>query len=563
MRFIILLLAICGPILGQTYEQVAPKPVREGSPPLSAPTPPVAPVTETNPNEILVPTLTGLRLIPSLGELSNAAVVQSQPVIVEGLAWLEKSRAQAVAKEYLSRPLTRGGLSQLIRSMVITCRKADRPVVDIYAPPQDISTGVVQLVVLVGKLGKLQVEGNQWFASGILLKDMRLQPLHEITSITLLEDMDILNQNPFRQVDLVYARGEQYGTTDIILRVHDQRPTRLYLGYDDTGNATTGLGRAFAGINLGNLFHRDQQFGYQYTQSTEGNRLQAHSANYSMPLPWRNTVEVFGDWAKATTDPSGILHLTGISWQIGTRYTIPLPMLTPAFSHSVNFGFDYKWSNNNLDFGGVRVFASPINIAQGVLGYTAALVDAMGSTQASVSNFFSPGGLGGLNHDRDFAVSRFGAKAQYDYLQLNLKRVQQLPRDYTLVLSTIGQWSSARLVPGNQFGLGGAASVRGYDERIVNGDAGVSAQLELRSPSRHMFGRVPDKTQALLFFDSGKVWQQSPISGETNTSLASAGPGLRITVGKNGTLKADYGWQLNRISGTRSGRLHLSAVVNY
>ena len=377
-----------------------------------------------------------------------------------------------------------------------------------------------------------------------------------------MEDVDWLNQNPFRQVDLVYAKGPQPGTTDAILRVQDARPERVYAGYEDSGDQATGLGRAFAGFNLGNLWGDDNQLGYQYTRSTDAGRLEADSATYSLPLPWRNTLTALGSWARAETVSGGLFDLTGVNWQAGLRCTMPLPVL-PGYTQSLAVGADYKWTNNNLGFGGTQVFSSPANIAQALVAYSGARSDALGSTRGSVSATWSPGRIGGLNHDHDFAVQRPGASADYGYLQANVTRLERLPEDFTLSLAVSGQWSSARLLATEQFGLGGEDSVRGYDDRVLNGDDGLSGQLELRSPARHLLGRLPDKSQVLVFVDAGRDWQRAAEAGETDNTLVSAGPGLRFQVGSFGTVRADYGWQLDRLAGTRSGRVHLSAVLSF
>ena len=131
------------------------------------------------------------------------------------------------------------------------------------------------------------------------------------------------------------------------------------------------------------------------------------------------------------------------------------------------------------------------------------------------------------------------------------------------MLNAAGQWSSARLLTTEQFGLGGEDSVRGYDDRILNGDAGISAQLELRTPSHHFLGGFPDQTQALVFVDAGRDWQHEAEPGETENTLVSAGPGVRLQIGSHGTIKADYGWQLQRLKGTQGGRFHVSVVLSF
>jgi hemolysin activation/secretion protein len=563
VALVALLSSVGARLQAQTFQQVAPKPVEKNQQPATS-EPPVPPARQAaDPNEVLVPLLNELKLIPSLDRLSDAALPVSQPLVIEELTWLRRGEVDSLAKEFVGHPLTRGGLAQLTRDIVVVCRSSDRPIVDVFVPPQDVSSGVVQFVVLVGKLGQVRVEGNRFFSDKIMLRQVSTAPGDEIVESRLLGDIDRMNQNPFRQVDLIYGRGEGAGTTDVILNVRDTSPERVYAGYEDTGNEETGLGRVIAGFNLGNLWGDDHQASYQYTRSTDFDRLQAHSASYSVLLPWRDTINVFGDWSEARAQSdAGLFDLVGTTWQVGARYTIPLPIMG-AYSQSLTVGVDYKWSNNNLAFGGTQVFSSPANIAQGMVSYAGSRTDPNGSSEGSITYFLSPGGIGGLNNDRDFAVQRSGATAAYDYLQASFERLERLPRDYTLSLATLGQFSADRLLPSEQFGLGGAASVRGYDERIVNGDCGISEQLELRFPSLHFLGKIPDRTQFLLFFDAGRDWVHAPIAGERDYTFASAGPGVRVNIGQHGTIKADYGWQLERLSGTRSGRPEISAIISF
>ena len=553
-------LVIPSPLQGQTYEQVAPKAVRPALVPAVDHPPPVAPASDDA--TVLVPRLRGLRLIPAADRLEAGTLAAGPGVSVEGLPWLPTAKVEAIASGFLSRPLTRGDLARLTRQLVILCRNSDHPVVDVYVPPQDVSAGIVQAVVLAARLGEVRVQGNRWFPDRQIAQEVRLKPGEEITSEALLEDVDWLNQNPFRQVDLVYARGRLPGQTDVILRLADARPERVYAGYDDSGNQETGLGRAFAGFNLGNLWNEDHELNYQYTQSVEAGRLQAHSASYVLPLPWRNTVSVFGSWARAESVADNLFSLTGISWQAGLRYTVPLPVVAGC-TQSLAIGADYKWTNNNLGFGGTQVFSSPANIAQGVVTYSAVAGDSGGTTRASVSVFGSPGGLGGANNDTAFEIQRSGSTATYGYVLASLSRLERLPGGFTAALSGSGQWSSARLLATEQFGLGGADSVRGYDDRLLNGDDGISGQLELRTPTRHLLGRIPDQCQALVFVDAGRDWQHDLQPHETEATLLSAGPGLRLQFGAHGSIRADYGWQLERQPGTRPGRVHLSAILSF
>lgn len=70
-------------------------------------------------------------------------------------------------------------------------------------------------------------------------------------------------------------------------------------------------------------------------------------------------------------------------------------MLEPAgsLSHQIQFGFDYKRYDNNLAFGGTRVFGNVTKTAQFLLIYDATRQDSYGQTALENQLVFSPGNL--------------------------------------------------------------------------------------------------------------------------------------------------------------------------
>jgi hemolysin activation/secretion protein len=106
-----------------------------------------------------------------------------------------------------------------------------------------------------------------------------------------------------------------------------------------------------------------------------------------------------------------------------------------------------------------------------------------------------------------------------------------------------GQYTNDQLVPGEQFGLGGVRSVRGFDERATSGDEGYAATVELYTPDLSKFANIRAfQTRLLAFYDWGEVADNDPLPGEVHsTKIASFGPGLRITDGKYFTFAVDLG----------------------
>ena len=117
-----------------------------------------------------------------------------------------------------------------------------------------------------------------------------------------------------------------------------------------------------------------------------------------------------------------------------------------------------------------------------------------------------------------------------------------------MTLSTRGtlQWAEGRLLPTEQLGAGGVATVRGYDEGMAYGDQGLLINTELRLPVWSPSERA-GSLQLLAFLDYATISQKHPEDGEDpHANLASIGGGLRYQWKRNLSVRFDYGWQLLR-----------------
>ncbi|MBP2232622.1 hemolysin activation/secretion protein [Azospirillum agricola] len=572
-----------GPAGAQDWERVAPKELPP-NPPAEAPALP-APGPALPPGDQLVtPALKGLLFVPG-GAMVKRGGTDVGGVASVGLDLLDDPAFRALLEPYLGKPLTFDGLNAISRATVLWFREHDRPLVDVVVPEQDVTSGSVQIAVVEFRVGSVAAEGNQWFSDGLLLSQVRAKPGDRIRASELLDDIDWLNRNPFRHTDLVYQRGQEAGTSDVVLRTADRVPVRVFAGYENTGTAATGRDRLFAGFNWGNAFLADQQISYQLSVSPDtldrglrgpsgDPRSVTHAGSWSIPLPWRHTLTFFGSYTETRPDLGSGFDQTGRSSQLSARYAVPLPKWTldaGTLRQGVQVGVDWKRSNNNLDFGGTSVFRSSTDIAQAVAAYDASLADGWGATALNASLVYSPGGIGGHNSDDVFRTSRAGADARYGYARVGLDRVTRLPEDLSWIVRAQGQISSANLLSSEQLSLGGSASVRGYAESEVLGDQGILLSTELRSPEvslARLFGErdLGDSLQGLVFADYGVVSQRHRVAGDDrHTVLASVGPGLRYSLPPYATLKLDWGFQLRDTNSgeNRFGRPHIALSLAY
>ena len=573
----LLLVSLTGGGFAQDITQrYAPKPPPEApGVPHALPPEPANPATDTRP---LIPKLNAIVFVPNKAGLDPADSSETSGIHRDGLDVPAPAEFDQLAGKHLGNPLSLASLNQLVRELILFWRAHDRPVVDVVVPEQDITLGVLHLIVMESRAGKVRVEGARWFAPRKLARKLRIGPGDRIRASVLNADLDWLNTNSFRRVNLIYTPGADVGTTDLVLKTEDRLPVRAYLGYEDTGvaptiNRTWLRNRWLAGVNWGNAFGADQLLSYQFTTSDDFTNVRAHALSYAIPLPWRHTLSFSASYSKSETTTGSTL-LNGVGWGGSLRYTVPLPGAA-RFAESLAVGFDWSRSNSNLDFGGLSQYSKPIEIRQIAAEYQASLQDGWGATALGASFYYGPGNWTPANADSRFAQARQAADSNYSLGRFTLERVTRLPWNWSISARGGGQIASGPLVPAEAYYIGGWDSVRGYEQADTHGDEGVTLALELRTPPIGL-GRwfhwksAPDQFQWLTFLDYGTARVLQPLPGEPRTSeRCGAGIGVRYTVGRWVSFRCDYAWQLidpgpiQTVSNTFAGRTHIGLTISY
>jgi hemolysin activation/secretion protein len=578
LSVVVLLAAV--PVRAQDFKEIAPKPVppaNNEAPAIVPPKPAVSP--SSDPNQIAVSNLKGL----VLEGYAPGFIRRPRPttgIVIHNLPLLDQPELRVRLGSFLGRPATFGDLQKIEQVIITWYRDHDRPFVDVTFPEQDVSAGVAQAVVTEFHLGQLRAEGNRWFSNRMLLGQVRLAPGDTISASRLQEDLAWLNENPFRQVSAVAEKSDIPGDTDLVLKTEDRMPLRFYVGNDNTGTPVLSLDRWSMGVNWGNAFGLDQQLSYQLTTSDDfwdhpGHATFAsHSVSWVAPLPWRDTLSIFGSYSKAIPLLGPDLGLTGISGQASLRYAVRLPNLrAPSFmagltiNEDLQLGYDFKTSNNNLSFGGVEVSNVTSEVDQFPIVYDLTVAGNYGLTSLSNTFTWSPGGLTAQNGDIPFQqqASNPLARARYFYDTLSIVETTRLPHDASWIMRLTGQAASTNLLPSEELGAGGHDTVRGYDERAASGSAGFLISQELRTPPFPLLGTQrssTDQAQLLAFWDYGSVRDaRAALDSLSSTRLSSLGVGARYTFGGFVDLRLDYGFQQRPIPGAAHAGSLLQAAM--
>ncbi|MCZ7647797.1 MAG: hypothetical protein M5U26_21495 [Planctomycetota bacterium] len=521
-------------------------------------------------NKVLVEALNGVRFVSKAEDVLKETDLKG--VEIAGVDMLDHDDFREEIKEVLGEPITLKFIRDLARKAVLYYRAHDRPFVKISVPEQDITTGVVQYLVVESKIGKVTIEGDRFWRTKQYADAVNLKPGDEISEKQLIEDLNYFNENAFRSVKPVFKPGAEPNTTDLVLQAEERFPVRFYGGYEDTGTQTTGLDRWLVGFNWANGFMHEHEIGYQFSADIEARRLLSHSGYWRIPLPHRHKLQLSGGYSTIQAPINEDLNNTGFNFQLSLRYIAPLPRLG-KYRHEAQLGFDFKQTDNNLEFGGQEVFSSLVDVLQAALQYNGNYPDDWGRTNFTLNAYYSPGHLSDLNTSRVYGQARAATDPQYAYSLLALERTWSLPKEITFVNRLKGQVSSARLQSTEQLLVGGFASVRGYDDRLIAGDEGFEVSTELRSPnfSLGLINGDPqydNRIQFVAFWEFARTYNFANVFGERkHTDIESVGGGVRYRLGSHLSVHFDYGRQLRRIDGNVEGgdrgRIHLGVVVSY
>jgi hemolysin activation/secretion protein len=509
------------PAVAQDYERVAPKlPEPEAAPQLRAsPATPIASGDDT----MLTSELRGLVFVPSADHLVDAGVaVPADAIDTSQVPELDDPAFRAELAPFVGKPLSLADLDRIRGIAVTRMRARQRPFVDVSAPAQNIGGGVIQIVVTEFRLGKVEVEGAKHFSPGFIRRTSGLEPGQELELHHLQADLDRLDQNPFLTVDAIFRPGDSTGETDVVLSARDRLPLRAYAGYDNLGVRSLGVDQWYVGANYGNLWDAGHILSYQYTRTFTG-RYNSHSASYVAPLPWNDRLLVFGSMQTARPQVPAVFSTEGKSGQLSARYVTFLPR-SGNLSHDLQIGYDFKTTNNNLEFAGVQVFGVRAEVHQIPIIYDATITDRLGQTSIQNILVLSPGNVTGRNSTTNLSTLVPGARARYAYDRLLVTRTTRLPAEAVSITRATVQLATDNLPNSEQLGGGGVGSVRGYYSDTALGSKGVlfSQEVRLRPLSLFKDAKLQDALQLGAFFDYAHLDQVDRIPGGQNQVISPA-----------------------------------------
>jgi hemolysin activation/secretion protein len=438
-------------------------------------------------------------------------------------------------------------------------------VVQVQLPEQDITRGIVQLRVREVRVGRVLVEGNTRFDTGNIRRSLPTVREGETpNSRAIARNLQLTGEHPVKQTSVVLRSGATEEVVDVAIRVTDDKPWRAFLTLDNTGTSETGYWRSGVGFQHSNLFDRDHTLTAQYiTSPTELDKVSIYGLGYRIPFyALASSLDLIAGYSDVDSGTvQGLFDVSGSGTIFAARWGYHLPRWR-EIEQKVTLGLDYRAFKNRVLFAGVGLVPDitihPLSLTySGLYRMTAAEL----SFHAGLSTNI-PGGSDGRADD--FRRARATATDRYTILRYGLNYVRQFRNEWQMRFAFNGQYTTDSLVPGEQYGIGGPDTVRGYLVREVANDRGYSSQIELYTPDLARPLGLSDsyRLRALAFYDFGAVGRNNALPGEVvRDSIASAGFGLRFGFRKMVSLRLDLAQILQATASRQTSDQRVNAAL--
>lgn len=496
-------------------------------------------------------------------------------VEVEGNTILSDEELGEFCAHYEGKSMSLSDMHQMAAALQGRYRALGYRTTLVIVPPQEMVDGVVRLRVVEGRVGEILIEGNRYFSADhnylpYLPAEGELLNWDELRS-----GLDFLSAHPDKAGTVVLRPGAAPGTTDIRLRVQENHPFHFSIGYDNSGVLNTPRSRAYLTLQYDNFFGRGQigmiQFG---TSPGDIDRVRQYAATYYVPLgplggPIGHSMTLYGGFSETSTATIfDVFSLFGKGTVVGLQYRLPLPEVF-SFREELALGVEYQKISDVIGFGPVS-FKNEVRTLPLYARWTASRRHHDGQTTVYAGARYQKDRM--LYNFEDSNYHRARADAATDFLvwKLGGQRVQHIAAGWTCSLTTEAQLSNSRLLPSEQYGLGGWDSVRGYRRRVLIADEAVNARAELRTPilPRFLPEGLDEQVQLLAFVDYGWGNNKDVRAGEFDEEeLLGAGVGMRMAILDSSlTGRLDVGWALKDLTPTapnEQGEVEVHIGVEY
>jgi len=473
---------------------------------------------------------------PETVVVTNEQKIKVERIHITGQNIYSEKTLALLCKDKLGQELTFTEVEELARRVTKYFHDRGYIVANAFIPTQDIKEGVVEIAVVVGKYGKIDIYNHSQLSTkriSSLLKGIK--PGKYIRQDKLERTLLLLNDTSGVRVKGTLVKGKESGTSDLIIDASDTTRLTGQLSVDNYGNHFTGQTRK----NLNVVIHNPSGIGDEailggtYT----GSGMNNGNLSYQFPVGSQGA-QVGASYSRTHYLLGGTyasLNANGVAKMTSFFATYPL---VRSYDYNLygRIGFDGKRLEDRQDSVAVpSVSKKRANLWS--LGINGDKRDSKGDGSTSFALSYYTGHLGIDSQDAYITdQSTSHTSGSYNKTTLSLSRVKMLNQRLSYYLFFTGQLASKNLDSSEKLSLGGANGIRAYPQGEASGDAGYILTGELR------WNMPTPKFQLAVFVDNGRVTlNKNPWDASINKRiLTGAGIGLIWNKPNDYSVRLDY-----------------------
>lgn len=450
---------------------------------------------------------------------------------------------------------------------------------------KDVLSNTFFIVIHELKVGSIRVDGKSLVANSFLSKTQELQTGKPIYRTKIQNQLSLFNDqlgstgmdnNYDRKIRLLWSNSSQEpNTLDLTIALQEPKKSWSWtLFADNTGDKQTGNLRVTNLFRHSDVWHRGHIVQMSYSTSAENpDKVSQYGLSYTLPSLIMGDA-LFINAAYSNVDSGRIADAFDISGK-GTVYGLHYVHVlnrTEQTKQTLNIGLDGRKTDNIVNFFGTNL-GSTIESTPASLGYgyTQKQENRTAGTSyiSSMSiTYLQNAQLGQHNTQYDYEANRVGASVNWKAIRGEMAITYATGDWYHWLWRINGdfQVSNDPLISGEQFGIGGVSSVRGFRERILQGDTGyrIGAEVYITPPNGTKFYVLPsvlEKCQFYFFGETAGVSRHEIQFGERKKeSIGSVGIGVNYSHKNWPSIRVDIPQITKRSASTEtnSERIHAS-----
>lgn len=381
-----------------------------------------------------------------------------------------------------------------------------------YLPPQDLSQGQLNILVIEGSIEKIDIEDGD--KNSVSIDNIFPNGAGELLNLRDLEQgIDQINRLRSNNARLDIQPGSKPGTSRVVVKNEVNSPYYLNISFDNQGSRSTGRNQAGLFASGDNLLGYNDSLSISHRQTipADFNRQNtiSDSLNFSVPFGY-NTLYAgasYSEYDSGITLPSDLVLISSGS---NKNFNIRLDRVMYRDQNtrsSLSAMFTLKESKNYL--GGEFLAVSSRRLA---------VVDLDGNVNAAFA-----GGVLSVDLGYAMGLSTLGAlkdisglpvtapRAQFSKFKIGFSYARSfavMEKNLSFRSSLTGQKSSDTLFGSEQISIGGLYSVRGFYETTLSGDHGYYWRNELSLPHTFVVDQYAIPSRFYVGFDMGKVFNR-------------------------------------------------------